>query len=315
MSSSHHKRALVTGANGFVGRVLCRHLTKRGWEVFGCDMEGLGGQASFKTCNVAEADQIAAVLDWSGPITHVFHLAARTFVPDSIEDPCGVVETNLQGSMRLLTSLHARGGNVRMVFIGSSEAYGSPQFLPITEDHPLCPKNPYAMTKAAADHFCAYAHQSMGMDIVRIRPFNHSGPGQTDQFVLASFARQIAEVEAGLREPVLEVGNLAARRDFSHVDDVVRAYECAAMDGAPGEAYNVCRGRSCVIQDALAMLLELSDSAIEVRVDPKRERPSDVPDVYGSYAKLAERTGWVPKIGFEKLLEELLAYWREAVRR
>ena len=259
MTTSDQKRALVTGANGFVGRVLCRHLADQGWEVRGCDLNAADEQPDYKTCDVAEAGQIEAVLDWAGPITHVFHLAARTFVPDSMDDPCGVVETNLQGTMRLLTLLHARGGGVRTVFIGSSEAYGPPQSVPITEDHPLCPNNPYAMTKAAADHFCAYAHQSMGMDIVRIRPFNHSGPGQSDRFVLSSFARQVAEVEAGLRGPVLEVGNLAARRDFSHVGDVVRAYERAAIDGASGEAYNVCSGRSYVIQEALDTLLGLSD--------------------------------------------------------
>lgn len=280
----------------------------------GCDLGADGDPPDYKSCDVSKSDQIEAMLEWAGPITHVFHLAARTFVPEAMDDPCGVVETNLQGTMKLLTQLHARGGEVRTIFIGSSEAYGPPQSLPITEEHPLCPNNPYAMTKAAGDHFCVYAHQSLGMDIVRIRPFNHSGPGQSDRFVLSSLARQIAEAEAGLREPALEVGNLEARRDFSHVRDVVRAYERAVIDGVSGEAYNVCGGRSYAIQEALDTLLGLSGAEIEVKVDPSRTRSSDIPEICGSHAKLTERTGWAPEIGFEELLGDVLDYWREAIR-
>jgi GDP-4-dehydro-6-deoxy-D-mannose reductase len=183
----------------------------------------------------------------------------------------------------------------------------------MAETHPINPANTYAISKAAADHYCAYLSRIRALDIVRMRPFNHAGPGQADSYVLSSFARQIAEIEAGLRAPLLETGNLEAARDFLHVDDVLRAYEAAALHAPSGEPFNVSSGQAQRIQSALDQLLAMSSAAIEVRPDPARMRPSDVPEVYGSSDKLTTMTGWRPEITFAALLRDLLDYWRSAI--
>jgi GDP-4-dehydro-6-deoxy-D-mannose reductase len=182
--------------------------------------------------------------------------------------------------------------------------------LPLTEDHPLRPTNPYAISKAAADHYCSYLAKT-GFNVVCARPFNHTGPGQSDLFVLSSFARQIARIELGKNPPVLRVGNIQTSRDFSHVSDVVRAYELLALNGKTGEAYNISSGRPTVVRDALDELLNLSSTTITVEQDPERMRPVDVPISYGSHEKLTADVGWRPEIKFETLLKELLDYWRE----
>jgi GDP-4-dehydro-6-deoxy-D-mannose reductase len=221
------------------------------------------------------------------------------------------MEVNIKGTINLVTAVQDHNPKARFISVGSAEVYGPPMYLPIDEKHPLNPVNPYAISKAAADHYCAYISKATGMDIIRMRPFNHSGPGQADQFVLSSFARQIAEIEAGHAEPVLRVGNLDAARDFMHVNDVIRAYELAALHGKGGEAYNVCSGNAQNIKDALDILLGLSNRKISVEVDPERMRPIDVPMVAGSYAKLKADTGWEPSIPFEEVLSDLLDSWRK----
>ena len=188
--------------------------------------------------------------------------------------------------------------------------YGPPTELPIREEHPLNPQNPYAISKAAADSYCAYYHKSTGYAVVRMRPFNHSGPGQSDQFVLSSFARQIARAEAGLSEPIVRVGNLDARRDFLHVDDVVRAYELAALEGIPGEAYNIASGKAVSIRDALQMLLGMATTELAVEPASERLRPVEVPEISGSAEKLESATGWQPQKTVETLLADVLDYWR-----
>ena len=203
--------------------------------------------------------------------------------------------------------------SVRFMNVGSSDAYGIPQFTPITEDHPFAPINPYGTSKAAADEYCKSVHDSEGVDVVRLRPFNHSGPGQSDRFVLSSFARQIAEIESGKRDPVLKVGDLSPERDFSHVQDVVQAYVLATEKGKPGAAYNICSGKARKIRDALEVLSDHSRTPFEVVVDPERLRPVDVPTIEGSHARLTTDTGWTPQTPFETLIEDLLDYWRGAI--
>ena len=308
------RRALVTGAEGFVGQALCAHLTAQGWDVRGSalrDLPDAGG--SYFQCDITDRVEVERLMVWAAGATHVFHLAALTFVPDSLQDPALAMTANLIGTIHLTSSLKTHLPNARLIYVGSADAYGVPQSLPVTEDHPLRPDNPYSISKAAADEFCGYLHKASRADIVRMRPFNHSGAGQAERFVLSNFARQIAAIEAGKAEPVLRVGNLAAARDFSHVNDVVRAYELAALHGTAGEVYNVCSGRSRVIQDALDILLSLSTTPIRVEVDAARLRPVDVKDVHGSHAKLTAQTGWEPVLTFESLLADLLAYWRPRV--
>ena len=301
------QRALITGAAGFVGQKLRRHLEAQGWEVVG---SGDQGQAGVIPCDISVRMQIDALLDQAGEVSHIFHLAAITFVPQASANPAEVMCVNLNGTIHLVQALAERQWPGRLLYIGSADSYGPPKYLPVDEEHPLSPANPYAVSKAAADHFCAYAAKAHGLDILRMRPFNHSGPGQPDQFVLSSFARQVAEIEAGHREPVLHVGNLSAARDFLHVDDVLRAYEIAARLGMPGQAYNICSGAAREVKLALDMLLEMSTASIEVRPDPARMRPVDVPSVYGTHQRLTEDTGWAPETGFDQILRDLLGLAR-----
>jgi GDP-4-dehydro-6-deoxy-D-mannose reductase len=301
------KRALVTGSEGFVGRVLSGRLESAGYEVLGCDSRLERPAADRRLCDIASQDSVNDLYAWAGTVDVVFHLAAVTFVPDAGRDPSGVMNVNLGGTIHLLAGLPK---DSRFVFVGSAEAYGPPLDLPITETHPLNPANPYAISKAACDQYCAYAHRQDGLDIVVARPFNHSGPGQSDRFVLSSFARQITRIAAGRQAPVLHVGNIDVSRDFSHVGDVVRAYEVLAEQGVAGEAYNVCSGHAQTLRDVLAILADLASVEIDVRVDPERVRKVDVPKVVGSHAKLTEQTGWRPEISFEQLLQDLLGYWQ-----
>ena len=305
--------ALVTGSEGFVGRVLCQYLKDLGATVRGSDLHVPEGAQDRFACDVSDPAQVAALVDWAAPIDWVFHLAAVSFVPDAVAAPARVMAVNLGGTIHLLQALQNRRPEARFLFVGTGDAYGRPQVLPMTEEHPLAPVNPYAISKAAADQFCAFLHSSQGAPIIRARAFNHSGAGQNDQFVLSAFARQVARIEAGLDVPVIQVGNLSARRDFSHVDDVVRAYVELVKGGVPGEAYNVCSGQACLVEDALNRLVEMAGIHPEIRPDPRRMRPVDVPEVRGSYQKLRDRTGWEPVRSFDQILEDLLNDWREQV--
>jgi GDP-4-dehydro-6-deoxy-D-mannose reductase len=301
------KRALITGAAGFAGQHLARRLQANGWELVLSDCVS---QAGIVPCDMAQADEVAALVETAGELSHVFHLAARTFVPESMESPANTFEVNLVGTVHLTTQLARMPKPPRLVFIGSAEAYGPPDFLPVTEEHLLAPQNPYAMSKACADQFCGYLSQRGVMEIIRVRPFNHSGAGQSPQFVLSSFAKQIADIEAGRAEPVLRVGNLEAQRDFSHVHDVSRGYELLALHGQPGEAYNICSGKAVAVREVLERLLSMSDAEIRVEQDPARMRPVDVPVVTASHAKLTAHTGWQPEYTLEEVLRDVLEYWR-----
>lgn len=304
------RSALVTGSEGFVGKHLCALLSAKGWELRGCDLEVPAEAKDRRACDIADPAQIERLLQWAEGVTHVFHLAAVTFLPEAARDPALTFRVNLNGTVGLATSVHRHAPNARFVYVSTSEVYGIPQTLPLRESHPLCPANPYAISKAAADQYCAYLYKTTGQDVVRLRPFNHTGPGQEDRFALPSFARQIAEIEAGESEPVLKVGNLDAVRDLSSVGDVVRAYEVAALEARPGEAYNICSGNSAPMRQALDMLLSLSTADIAVEVDSERLRPSEVPEIRGSHEKLSADTGWRPEISLEELLSQLLSHWR-----
>ncbi len=305
------RRALVTGAGGFVGQKLCAYLTQQGWEVRGADARTPQDPATCIQCDVSDFDQAQRAVTWAGPVTHVFHLAAVTFVPDAIQHPAATMAVNACGTIHLLHALRDHAPDARFLFVGSAEVYGPPQELPVTEKHPLDPQNPYAIAKAAADQYCRFVHRSTEMAIIRARPFNHSGVGQSDRFVLSSFARQVAQAEGDEGTGVVRVGDLAAARDFLHVDDVVRAYEVLALKGTAGEAYNICSGQSQQVEDALKALIGLSSRDIAVESDPSRLRPVEVPVVQGSHEKLTADTGWRPEIPFDQVLADLLSYWRE----
>lgn len=306
-------RALVTGSGGFVGRRLCALLEAAGWEVAGADLRVPDGAADRVAADLSTPTGVDAALGLAGEVTHVFHLAAATSVADSLKRPLEHLRINAGGTILLAEALRARRPAARLVYIGSAEVYGPPQFLPMTEEHPLAPANPYAVSKAAADQYCAWLAAAGALDVVRLRPFNHTGPGQPDVFVLPSFARQIAEIAAGLRPPVLRTGNLTVRRDFLHVDDVIRAYLAAALRGRTGEAYNVCSGVSWRLDEVLDRMRALSGVEVDLEQDPALHRPADIPELRGSAEKLRADTGWEPAVSFDTLLTELLDHWRGRV--
>ncbi len=304
------RRVLVTGANGFVGGYLCRELASNGYDVV-CGVSGPGALPwPSREFDLADTKSVDDLVAWAGAIDYVVHLAAIAYLLEAAKSPIGVMDVNLAGTIRLIESVQRHAPAARMLYVSSGEAYGKPDHLPITEYHPLRPGNPYAISKAAADQFCAYAAIA-GANVVRARPFNHSGAGQSDGVVLSNFARQIAEMEAGVREPILRVGNLEAIRDFSHVRDVVRGYRLLLEKGRTGEAYNVCSGQAYRIADLLDTLLGLTKVRVKIELDPERMRVVDVPEVRGSHTKLTTETGWKPSISMQELLQELLDYWRK----
>jgi len=246
---------------------------------------------------------------------YVLHLAAQSFVPTSFADPWDTLENNIRAELNLLEAVRRSGREVRFLVIGSNEEYGAPGpgELPQTEESALRPNNPYAVSKVAQDFLGLQYHLAYGVPVVRVRPFNHTGPGQSPRFVVPAFASQIARIEAGLQEPVVKVGNLNAARDFSDVRDIVRAYHLAVTQGRPGEVYNLASGRPQSISGLLDTLLSYSQAEIRVERDPARYRPVDVPEVYGSGEKFRRQTGWVPQIPFEKTLRDTLEYWRGQV--
>lgn len=305
------KRILVTGASGFVGQRLVRALREGGYAVLESDLAVPEDNTNARACDVADAHSVESLLNWAAPVDGVIHLAAITFIPDAHANPARVMEVNLGGTIHLIDAMSRDTPDARLIFVSTSEVYGPPQTLPVDESHPLNPQNPYAISKAAADHYCAYASARGLLDIVRMRPFNHSGAGQADTFVLSSFARQVSAMRNGGQPRNLKVGNLDVARDFSHVDDIVRAYLLALERGVSGQVYNVCSGTSVPIRKALDELIARIDGEVELTVDPDRIRPTDVPEVRGDYARLTKDTGWTPSIPFGALLDELMAYWNE----
>ena len=245
----------------------------------------------------------------------VFHLAAQAFVPTSWQDPWSTLANNIRGQLNVLLAAIALGTLPRVLVVGSADEYGvvAPEELPIRESSPLRPNNPYAVSKVTQDMLGYQYFASHGLPVVRVRPFNHIGPGQSPAFVTSDFAKQIAEAEAGLREPVLRVGELNTRRDFSAVQDIVRGYYLALVQGEPGEVYNLAAERSYSIREVLQRLMALSTIRLRLEVDEARLRPVDTPEIVGDCGKFRARTGWQAQIPLEQSLQDILEYWRMQV--
>jgi GDP-4-dehydro-6-deoxy-D-mannose reductase len=317
-------RALVTGVSGFVGGHLAEHLLQADDQVVGLSSSGrwpdalahLAARVRLERCDLADAtdERLGELIARKQPEV-VYHLAAQANPQASVADPRGTWALNLGGTLNLLEAVRASGQRPRVVLVGSGVCYGNPapEHLPVTEDCPLRPNNPYAASKAAADLLGIQYVLAHGLDVVMVRPFNHSGPRQTPNYVLGGLARQVAEVEAG-RKGRVEVGNLEVVRDFTDVRDVVRAYRLLASRGTAGEVYNLGSGAGTRLADALATLKGLATTPIEVFVDPARVRPVDQPLLVADPSKLRDATGWAPRIPIEQTLRDMLDSWREHVR-
>lgn len=315
-------RALITGINGFVGSYLAEHLLTTGtWEVAGLArqsapaLETLSGRMTYIAADLNDRDQTLMALSSVRPDV-IFHLAGQSNVPRAFADPHTTVQTNIGAQLNLFLGILQLRIEPLIIIASSNEIYGMvrPEELPLTEQTPLRPVNPYAVSKAAQDLFAYQYHVSHQLRTIRLRPFNHIGPRQTEAFVVPAFAAQIARIEAGLQPAVLRVGNLAAERDFSDVRDIARAYELAALHGEVGAAYNVGSERAVSVRQILEILLTFSTHDVQIEPDPSRMRPSDVPRVVCDASRFRTDTGWTPHIPLEQTLFDTLEYWRSRVQ-
>jgi GDP-D-mannose dehydratase len=310
------KRALIIGAAGFVGGYLARHLkiaygmdvavTKLPHEVLEIE------DATVYDLDILKQEEITSLLFKIRP-DYIFHLAAQSSVGLSWKKPGLTVDINIKGSINVMDAARELYYKPKVLLIGSGEEYGHIKEgeTPITEDNMIRPGNIYAATKVCQNMIGNIYAKAYDMDIMMVRAFNHIGPTQAPMFVVADFCRQVAEIEKGLREPVMYVGNLSAKRDFTDVRDVVRAYALLIQKGSAGETYNVGSGHAVSIREILDMIISLSDKEIKVEVDPNKLRPVDVPIIEADTKKLKAATGWEQTISLRQTIEETLNYWRE----
>jgi GDP-4-dehydro-6-deoxy-D-mannose reductase len=309
--------ALVTGASGFAGRHLVDELERAtDWQIIGLGRSraSLGSRTQVLACDLRDEALVRRNVEHYRPAV-IFHLAAQSYVPKALAAPAETLTNYTIAQINILEACRHLVPEATVVIICSAEEYGyvDPDEVPVTEDQPFRPGNPYAVSKITQDMLAYQYARAWDMRIVRLRPFNHFGPGQSDRFVLSSFARQIAEAEAGRIEPVVLTGNLEARRDFLDVRDVVRAYRLAAQHGDTGGVYNIATGTAWQIGALLRQLLDMSRIPLDVRQDRARMRPSDVPILSGDASRFSRLTGWRPEISIVQSLEDTLEDWRHRV--
>lgn len=316
-------RALITGVGGFVGGHLARHLLGRGdFEIIGTILfnhemsHSLGREGvELRQIDLTDGDAVLNLLREIRP-DQIYHLAAQAFVPTSFDNPWATLSNNIAAQLHLLYGIAKLDLDTRILVVGSGEEYGliQPHDNPVDESHPLRPASPYSVSKVTQDMLGLQYFLSHDVPAIRVRPFNQIGPGQSTDFVAPAFAHQIAAIEKGLQEPVVRVGNLEAKRDFTDVRDMARAYAMLLASGTAGAVYNAGSGVAHSIQELLETLLNLSDAPIEVRVDPSLARPVDVPIIVCNSAKLRTETGWQPEYTFEQTLTDVLADMRTRIR-
>ncbi len=314
-------RALITGIAGFVGGHLAEVLrVETDWEIWGAVIGSVEranaiSRTKMLTTDLREPEQARVLVETAQPDV-VFHLAAQAYVPQSWADPWDTYQTNVGGQLNLLEALIKAGLNPRVLIVSSNEVYGlaRPEDLPLSENAPLRPNSPYAVSKLAQDFMGLQYFLDRGLPVIRVRPFNHIGPRQNERFVAPSFAKQIVEVERGLRPPTLRLGNMAARRDFTDVRDMVRAYLLAVQKGEPGEVYNIGTGTARSVRELLEMMLAHCSIKIAEETDPAKFRPSDTPTSYADASKFKRQTGWEPCISFEQTCVDILNDWRGRIK-
>ena len=317
-------RVLITGITGFAGSHLAEYILANhpAVEIYGIirwrsRMENIiqiQDKVKLLEADLKDMVSLRTALSEAKP-ERIFHLAAQSFVPTSWKCPAETFAINAIGQINLFEAVLSLKLSPKIQIAGSSEEYGQvfSDEIPMKETNPLRPLSPYAVSKVAQDLLAFQYFKSYGLRTVRTRGFNHTGPRRGDVFVTASFARQIAEIEKKRRPPVIHVGNLEAKRDFTDVRDMVRAYWLSLEKGVEGEVYNVGSGRAYSMKELLDLLMSFSRAKMEVKVDPSRLRPSDVPVLLADATKFMDLTGWKPKIPFKQTILDLLNYWRERV--
>lgn len=305
---------LVTGATGFAGGHLVESLLQSepavaAWSnPLGAPVTIRNHAVQWNAVDLLDREGVNAAIALARPSV-IYHCAGSADVGGSWVDPVRPLQINALGTHHLLDALRENGLSSPVLITGSATVY-RPSNDPLTEDSPIGPGNPYAVSKLAQEMVAARADWC---PVIVARSFNHAGPRQSRAYVTSSFAQQIAEIEAGLAEPVLQVGNLDARRDVTDVRDTVRAYQRLVRAGTPGRAYNVCSGRAYRIGDLLDTLLSLARTPIRISLDPARLRPADNPIILGDATRIADEAGWQASIPIEQTLQDLLDYWRSRV--
>jgi GDP-4-dehydro-6-deoxy-D-mannose reductase len=319
-------RALITGITGFAGSYLAEHLLEQpGVELYGwkrwnsptSNVDHFLDRIHLSDVDIADPYAVRQGLEETRP-DRIFHLAARSYVPMSFRAPHDTIRVNALGTLALLEAVRHSDLDPLIHVCSSSEVYGQvpEQELPITEDTPLRPQSPYGVSKVAEDLVAYQYHMSYGLRIVRSRAFTHVGARGRALVAMPAFARQIAEIELGVRkDPVLRVGNLDSTRTFAHARDIAAAYWLLTEHGKPGEVYNIAGRHACTIREMLDAMIALSDVRPRIEVDPDLVRPSDVTRQVADTTKFEQITGWQPQVTFETILAEVLDYWRAQVAR
>lgn len=317
-------KAFITGINGFAGSHLSEFLLGKGYEVSGIIFErnkiekisGIKDRINLYGGDIKDYGFIKESLADSHPI-EIYHLAGLSHVQYSWKNEWETYKVNFLGAYNLLEAVKELGFNARILIIGSSDEYGKVplEYLPIKEDYPLQPISPYGVSKSCQELLALRYARSERMHIVAVRAFNHTGPRQEPSFVCSDFAKQIVEIEKGLKRPAVYVGDLSAKRDFTDVRDVVEAYWLLLQKGLPGEVYNVCSGKTFSIRWILEKLMTLTDKIITLEEDPKRLRSVDIRVRVGDDRKIRDATGWQPITPLEKTLRDLYNYWQERIGR
>lgn len=311
------KKGLVIGAAGFVGNYLIEEMVKSGIEAYATKLphEKLDNpKAKVFDLDIMDKDAIVSLLFEVRP-DYIFHLAAQSSVGLAWKNPGLTIDVNIKGGVNVMDAIRELFYKPRVLLIGSGEEYGhiQPGETPICEENHLRPGNIYAATKVCQNMIGSIYSKAYDMELMMVRAFNHIGPGQAPMFVVSDFCKQVAEIEKGLREPVMRVGNLAAKRDFTDVRDVVKAYVLLVQAGKAGETYNVGSGNAQAIQEILDLIVSMSQVDIQVEVDPNKLRPVDVPIIEADITKINSLTGWKPEILLEQTIKETLDYWRASV--
>ncbi len=310
-------RVLITGASGFAGGYLARACAQAGEEVVGVSRSGSmpADCGECRAVDLRDRDAVRAVIREAAPDV-VYHLAALSSVGHSWDDPAGTLEENVATAVNVLEALRLDVPGARTVWVSSCEVYGTSAQLPVQESAPVLPANPYAVSKAAGDQLAAVYGDAYGLEIIRARPFNHTGPGQRPIFIVSSLAQQAAEGRlAGAERIRIVTGNPDTRRDFTDVRDVVRAYRLLAERAAPG-IYNVCSGRSVSTGDQVRLLAELLDPIeVDHEIDSTRVRAHEVMDLHGSNERLRRTTGWEPEISFRQTVSDSIQWWERELAR
>lgn len=314
---------MITGAGGFAGSHLAEYLVNKGHDVIGVVSER-GSLALLSAVqyslqrvrlDLRNAEAVARLLRETRP-QRIYHLASISSKVDRAEQVRSIMQDITLPTLNLLCGWREVGFDARLLLVSSAEVYGATPHtaMPLSEESPLAPANPYAAAKASSELLAILFHRAYGLPTVRVRPFNHTGPRQSEHFVCSALARQVAEISAGLRPPRINVGNLAVRRDFSDVRDIIRGYDLLLENGQAGDVYQLCTGRAVSIQEVLDSLLALAGSPIQIHLDETRVRKEDVGALWGSFSRAQRATGWTPGIEFATTIEDLLEYWRNRLQ-